>query len=219
MFSFQTLTPTLTIVQQRIIAGVLAALLASAAAWQASGDAGSYPVQKILQTPQPDTVDALDLSSAEAAWSELTIDAHGDLRIDAMTEPALAETIALLDEFPSQPVTSRIAFLLEKQFGASTSQQILALLPKLQRYKQAEQRWWETHADDESPPHEQLFRMQDELLGAELAQAMFAEQRRVWSLMMETHRIRSDPNLTPEEQEAALLELQQRARLEDGAGE
>src|SRR5688500_8886756 len=103
---------------------------------------------------------------------------------------------------------ARMAFLLEKQFGATASQQIMELLPILKNYKEAEQRWWEENGSKNPPPHAELFRLQDELLGETLAKKMFSEQRRLATVMLANHKIRNDPSLTQTEKDQALRDLQ-----------
>ena len=176
--------------------------------WQNTGS-GDYPVQKFSSTPLPDAVATLDFTSAETSWSDLHFDSEGNLTINALTEAALMDAVALLQDQTS----ARIALLLEKQFGANASQQIMALLPQLKRYQEIEQAWWEENGGNnlsanEPPPHAQLFQLQDELLGEELARQLFSEQRRLMTMMQASHRIRNDTSLTPAEKEQALMELQ-----------
>ena len=208
---------TPTIVQQRIILVVFSVFIVTLAWWQNAGDSAEYPVQKFSQTPDPDGVDQLDLSSAEAGWSALKIDSKGNLLIDALTETALIDAMALMDHQSSERPMARMAFLLEKQFGATASRQIMELLPVLKAYKEAEKRWWEENGSHNPPPHAQLFRLQDELLGATLAKKMFSEQRRLANLMLTSQRIRNDATLTQPEKDQALLDLQKTIEGE-GAG-
>ncbi len=195
---------TPSIARQRIVLVVFAACVAAAAGWQHASKDHDYPAQIFVQTKLPANVSSIDFTNAEAAWSTLQFDAQGRLQIDALTESALADAISLMT---SEAATARVGFLLEKQFGAHAGQQIMELLPKLKRYKEAEHRWWLENAS-EHPPHAQLFQLQDELLGEALAAKLFSQQRRLVDLMLATHRIRNDANLTEQEKEAALLKLQ-----------
>ena len=111
---------------------------------------------------------------------------------------------------------ARMAFLLEKQFGAAASQQVMELLPVLKDYKEAEQRWWVENGSRNPPPHAELFRLQDELLGETLAKKMFSEQRRLVNMMLASQRIRNDDSLTQTEKDQALMALQQTVQ-EEGA--
>jgi hypothetical protein len=199
---------TPSIVQQRIILVVFLVVIGVLAWWQNAGDSSDYPVQKFSQTPVPEVFDELDFTNAEAAWSGLRIDSRGNLQIDALTETALVDAMALMHDQASELPMARMAFLLEKQFGATASQQIMELLPVLKDYKEAEQRWWEENGTRNPPPHAELFRLQDELLGETLAKKMFSEQRRLAKVMLANHQIRNDPGLTQIEKDQALRDLQ-----------
>jgi hypothetical protein len=153
---------------------------------------------------------------AEAGWSGLQIDSQGNLQIDALTETALIDALALIpDESPELPM-AQMAFLLEKQFGASASRQIMELLPALKNYKQAEQRWLEANGSKSPPPLAELFRLQDELLGETLAKKMFSEQRRLANMMLASQQIRNDASLTQTEKDRALMDLQKPV-MDEGA--
>ena len=134
------------------------------------------------------------------------------MRIDALTETALADAIALMhdqtSEVASELAMARMALLLEKQFGATASQQIMALLPILKNYKEIEQRFWAENGSKTPPPHAQLFQLQDELLGKTLAEKLFSQQRRLAKVMLASHQIRNDTSLTQAEKDQALMELQ-----------
>jgi hypothetical protein len=205
---------TPSIVQQRIILVVLLVVIGAVAWWQNAGGSSDYPVQKFLQTPVPDGVDELDFTIAEAAWSDLTIDSQGNLKIDALTETALVDATALMHDKASEQPMARMAFLLEKQFGVTASQQIIELLPILKNYKEMEQRWWEENGSKNPPPHAKLFQLQDELLGKKLAKQLFSEQRRLLTMMLATHQIRNDASLTQAEKDHALINLQRPAHEE-----
>ncbi len=207
---------TPSIVQQRIILVVFVVVIGAASWWQNAGGSADYPVQKFSQTPVPDGFDELDFTNAEAAWSGLTIDSQGNLQIDALTETALIDAMALMQGQASELPMTRMAFLLEKQFGATASQQIMGLLPALQNYKEAEQRWWVENGGRNPPPHAELFRLQDELLGETLAEKMFSEQRRLVNVMLASQRIRSNESLTQTEKDQALMALQKTVQ-EEGA--
>jgi hypothetical protein len=207
---------TPSIVQQRIVLVVFLVVIGAAAWWQNAGGRSDYPVQKFSQTPVPDVFDELDFTIAEAAWSGLQIDSQGNLKIDALTETALVDAMDLLQGQASELPMARMAFLLEKQFGATASQQIMELLPILKNYKEAEQRWWAENGSKNPPPHAELFRLQDELLGETLAKKMFSEQRRLVSMMLASHQIRNDAALTQTEKDRALMDLQKSVQ-EEGA--
>jgi len=205
---------TPSIVQQRVVLVVFLAIIGAVVWWQNAGDRPEYTVQKFSKPP---IADAVDFSSAEAAWSDLRIDSQGNLQIDALTESALLDAIALMSDQPSDGRSARIAFLLEKQFGATASKQIMELLPALKNYKEAEQRWWTENGNRNPPPHAELFELQDELLGETLAKQLFSEQRRLVSVMLASQQIREDAALTPAEKEQALMRLQESVRDEEGA--
>jgi hypothetical protein len=200
---------TPSIVQQRIALVVLLVVIGALVWWQNAGGGSDSPAQKFSQTPVPDVFEALDFTIAEAAWSGLTTDSQGNLQIDALTETALLDAMALVQGQASELPMARMAFLLEKQFGATASQQIMELLPILKNYKEAEQRWWEKNGSKNPPPHAELFRLQDELLGETLAKKMFSEQRRLVNMMLASHQIRNDASLTQTEKDQALMDLQE----------
>lgn len=207
---------TPSIVQQRIIVVVFVVVIGAVLGWQTAGGSADYPVQKFSQTPVPDEFAELDFTNAEAAWSGLTIDSQGNLQIDALTETALIDAMALMQGQASELPVARMAFLLEKQFGATASQQIMELLAALQNYREAEQRWWVENGSSNPPPHAELFRLQDALLGETLAEKMFSEQRRLVNMMLASQRIRNDDSLTQTEKDQALMVLQKTVQ-EEGA--
>lgn len=196
-----------TIFQQRIVLVVFLVLIGTAAWWQNAGG-GDHPARKFSAMSASDPFGKFDFTNAEAGWRELQFDSQGNLRIDALTETALLDAMTLLSEQRTEAPAARMAFLLEKQFGASASQQIMALLPKLQRYKEAEQRWLAEHGRMNPPPHAELFALQDELLGETLAKELFSEQRRLVHLMLASQQIRNDSSLTQEQRDRALMDLQ-----------
>jgi len=199
---------TPSVIQQRIIVIVSLVAIGVVAWWQNAGGGAEYPVQKFFKTPVPDRVSELDFTSAEVSWSSLRIDAQGNLIVDALTETALLDAVVLLREQPSALPMQRMALLLEKQFGPKASEQITELLPILKHYKDVEQRWWAANGSKNPPPHAALFRLQDELLGATLAEAMFSEQRRLMIMMLASQRIRDDSGLTQAQKDEALEGLQ-----------
>jgi len=215
---------TPSIAQQRIVLVVFLAVIGAVAWWQNAGGSGDYPVQKPVQefskTPVPDVVGELDFTNAEAAWSGLKIDPHGNLQVDALTETALTDAIALMRDQPSEPdsnlAMARIAFLLEKQYGATATQQVMELLPILKHYKETEQRFWDENGDRNPPPHAELFQLQDELLGKALAKKLFSEQRRLSTTMLASQQIQNDASLSQAEKDQALMELQ-KSLQEEGA--
>lgn len=203
---------TPSIVRQRIILVVFFAVIGVVVWWQNADGGADYPVRKFSKTPVPHVVDELDFTNAEAAWSGLKIDPRGNLTIDALTETALLDAIALAHGQTSEPAselaTARMALLLEKQFGATASQQIMALLPILKNYKEREQRFWAENGNRNPPPHAELFQLQDELLGKSLAEKLFSEQRRLAKTMLASQQIRNDTGLTQAEKDRALMKLQ-----------
>ena len=206
-------------VQQRIIVVIFLAMIAAVVWWQNVGGSSEYPVHKFSKSPVPDVIDELDFTAAEAAWSNLQTDSGGNLQIDALTETALADAIALMGQQASAGSMERMAFLLEKQFGATATRQILELLPRLKRYKEAEQRWWQENGNRSPPPHAELFRLQDELFGETLAKQLFSEQRRLVNMMLANQQIRNDAGLTQTEKDQALMDLQKALQQEGAASE
>jgi hypothetical protein len=211
--------PTPSVAQQRITVVIFFVLIGLAMGWQHRGDGASYVVQKFSQTPVPDAVEQLDFTTAEAAWSGLRIDSHGNLQIDSQTETALSEAVVLMDSETSGLPLARMAFLLEKQFGATARQQVMELLPLLKRYREAQQHWWEENASREPPHYAELFALQDELFGEQLAAQMFSGQRRLASMMLASQQIRNDANLTDTEKEQALMDLQKTLHEPGAPGE
>jgi hypothetical protein len=214
---------TPSIVQQRIALVVFLGVIGGAVWWQNIGGNANYPVQKFSKTPVLDVVGELDFTSAEAAWSGLNIDPQGNLKIDSVTETALGGAIAVMHDQPSERASAltmaRMALLLEKQFGPTASQQIMALLPIVKNYKEIEQRFWAENGNKNPPPHAQLFQLQDELLGKTLAEKLFSQQRRLAKVMLASHQIRSDTSLTQAEKEQALMELQKTLQEEGASSE
>jgi len=198
-----------SIFQQRIILIVFLVIIGAAVCWQNTGST-NYPVQKFLKTP---VLVVVDFTMAESAWSGLQFDPQGNLKIDGLTETALLDAIALMHDQTSELEMARMALLLEKQFGATASQQIMALLPILKNYKEMEQRWWEENGSnnlsaDKPPAYSELFQIQDELLGETRAKLMFFEQRRVIGMMLASYQIQNDMSLTQAEKDRALMKLQ-----------
>ena len=206
-------TPSL--VQQRTILVVFLLLIGAVVAWSQYIGGADYPVRKFSTTPVPDAIHELDFTAAEAGWSGLRIDSQGNLQIDTLTETALVDALDVVHDQASELPMARMAFLLEKQFGPTASRQIIELLPILENYKEAEQRWWQENGSRNPPPQAELFQLQDELLGEALAKKMFSEQRRLVNMMLATHQIRSDASLTQAEKDQALMDLQTSARGED----
>lgn len=208
-----------SIAQQRTLLVVLLVLIGAAVLWQNTGDGADYPVRKFSPTPASELFGASDFTNAEAAWRDLQIDAQGNLQMDALTESALLDAMAFLNDQRAGASIARMAFLLEKQLGATASRQIMELLPRLQRYKEAEQRWWTRNGSRNPPPHAELFQLQDELLGETLAKELFSEQRRLVNLMLVSQQIRNDASLTPAQRDRALMELQQGAHQGQASSE
>jgi len=201
-----------SIAQQRIIVVVFSVVAGAVERRQNAGGSANHPVRKFSTTPVPNVVDELDFTNAEAAWSNLQIDTQGNLKIDALTETALSGAIALMHDQPSAPdselAMARMAFLLERQFGAAASQQIIELLPLLKHYAETQQRWWEANGSRIPPPYAELFLLQDELLGETLAKKLFSEQRRLVRTMLATQQIRNDGSQTQAEKDLALMDMQ-----------
>lgn len=199
---------TPSIVQQRIILIVFLGVTSVVVWWQNAGGGSNHPVQKFSTTPVPSVVAELDFANAEASWSGLRIDPQGNLKIDAMTESALLDAIALMHDQTSELQMARMALLLEKQFGATATQQIMELLPIIKNYKEIEQRWWEENGSRHPPAYAELFQLQDELLGSTLATTMFSEQRRLAKMMLASQQIQNDTSLTQVQKDQALVDLQ-----------
>ena len=215
--------PTPTLAEQRFILVVFLAIVCIAVWWQRGANNSNYAGRRFSTTPLSDIVERLDFASAEAAWSGLSVDADGNLKIDALTETALADAVALIRNQTSAEASdlamARVLFLLEKQYGANASGQISALLPVLKIYKELEQQWWQENGAKSPPPYEELFHAQDRLLGAKLAKTMFAKQRRLATMMHDSQKIRIDPKLTQAEKERALLDLQKNFQAEEASVE
>ena len=209
----------LSIAQQRTVLVVFVMLIGVAAWWQNADGGVDRPVRKFSPTLAPEVFSGPDFTNAEAAWRDLRLDARGNLQIDALTESALLDAMALLNGPHAEASKARMALLLEKQFGATAARQVMELLPRLQRYRQAEQRWWAEKGGRNPPPHEELFQIQDELLGETLAQQLFSEQRRLVKLMLASQQIRNDANLTAAQKAQALMTLQQGAGQRDASHE
>lgn len=201
-------TPKPSIVIERVMLVVFLGVVSASAWWQGAGTAAVHSVQKFSKTPVADSVADMDFASAESSWSALSIDSPGNLRVDARTHTALIDTVALLHGESFEPTITRIGLLLEKQFGPSASQQIVELLPLLKVYEAVEQQWWEEGGRRNPPAYAQLFRLQDELLGEELAAKLFSEQRRLASLMLASHQIQNDSSLNQTQKQQALINLQ-----------
>jgi hypothetical protein len=218
-----SLLRTPSIAQQRIILIVLAAVIGASAWWQTASNHSNYSVQKFSTTPSPEIVSQLDFTDAEAAWSGLTIDSHGNFQIDARTDTALSDAIALIRDQPSKSASelamARMALLLEKQFGVTASRQIMELVPALKNYKEAEQRFWEENGNKNPPPHAELFQLQDQILGAELAKTLFSQQRRLARTMLASQQIQNDARLTQAEKDQALRELQKTLQAEGASSD
>ena len=201
---------TPSIFQQRIILVVFLIVIGLLGWRQNDGSAryAAHPIQKFSHARSADALDELDFTNAEASWSALQLDSEGNLQIDALTETALLDAMTLTQGHAPEQSMKRMAFLLEKQFGARASQQVMELLPKLKNYKEAEQRWWAENSSRDPPPHAELFDLQDDLLGEALAKQMFSEQRRLTNMMLASQQIRNDARLTQAEKERALSDLQ-----------
>lgn len=202
---------TPSMLQQRIVLVAFAAIMGIVILWQNAGDSGAYSVRKFSKSVVPADVATLDFEAAEAAWSGLHLDAYGNLRIDALTETALVDALSFMDDPASM---KRMAFLLEKQFGQTAALQIMELLPTLKNYKDLEQRWLTKNAASNPPPYAELFNLQDELFGATVAEKLFSTQRHLANLMLRTHEIQDDANLTQAQKDLALHEVQKSVQAE-----
>jgi len=197
---------TPSIVLQRITLVIFAAVAAALVWWQQSNQVDSQPLQKFEPVPLAEGVSELDFGAAEAAWSDVIFDGRG-FAIDAKTEIALSEVIALMSDEAFDSQMQRIAFLVEKQFGSDIAEQFAGLLPSLKKYKDIEQRWWEENGNKLPPAYAELFQLQDEILGAALAEKLFSDQRRLASVMLTGYQIQNDQSLTQAEKDQALLDL------------
>ena len=210
---------TPSIVRQRIILVVFLVVIGGVELLQSFSDNSGYSVEKFSLTAMPGDAGATDFAMAEAAWSGLQFDSQGNLKIDALTETALLDAVALTQGEGAEQRTARMAFLLEKQFGSAASEQVMKLLPVLKAYKQAEQRWWQENGSKTPPPHAELFALQDRLLGGTLAKKMFSEQRRLVNIMLASQQIRNDARLSATEKDQALMRLQQGGTEEGASGD
>jgi len=194
--------------RQRLALVVLFILGGAAAWWQNAGEMPTASVKTFSATELPPAVADLDFTSAAASWSDLHVDAQGALKIDGRLELALSETIALTRDEAFEAQAARIALLIEKQLGASASRQFAELLPVLQNYKEAEQRWWQENGRHSPPPYADLFALQDDMLGEALAAQLFADQRRMANVMLASYQIQHDESLTQAQKDRALMDLQ-----------
>lgn len=199
---------------QRIVLISFLVIMGIVVWWQQAGGSLNQPVQKFSKTSVPDVVAELNFTNAEAAWNDLQFDSQGKLKIDRLTETALVDSIDLMNGKDYEQRMERIALLLEKQFGETGSQEVMALLPILKNYKEIEQRWWQEKSgneisSDEPPDYAELFQTQDELLGETRAKLMFSEQRRLIKMMLASYEVQNDQSLTQTEKDLALSELSQ----------
>lgn len=197
-----------SIALQRIILIAFFTFAGALAWWQHSSQNDNDLVRKFTAAPLPEDVVDIDFSAAEAAWSELEVNDQGMLEINAQTELALSEVITLMNQEAFDSQVDRMVFLVEKQLGASVSQQFAELLPALKNYKDVEQRWWEENGNTVPPAYAELFQLQDEILGEALAEKLFAEQRRLANVMLASYHIQQDAGLTQAQKDQALADLQ-----------
>lgn len=195
---------------QRVILLVFLIFMALVVWWQNAGSTADHPVKEFSKTPLPEAVANQDYSAIEDAWSELQTDDEGNLKIGSKTESALVHVIDLINSDQAELKMQRLEFLLEKQFGTAASQQFIDLLPRLQKYKEAERRWWVENGTTIPPAYDELYRLQDKIMGEHLAQKLFSEHRRHSKLMQDNFRINNDVTLSQDEKQQALMELQQR---------
>ncbi|MCW8194535.1 hypothetical protein F6455_07030 [Proteobacteria bacterium 005FR1] len=207
-----------SLAQQRVVVISFVLLTGALVWWQNADPSSDFVVQKFSQTPLPDVVAQLDFTSAEASWNGLEVDQYGNLKIGPMTQSALVDAIAVIQDESSELQTDRLALVLGKQFGETASQQIMELVPALKNYGEVEQRWWEKNGGRNPPPYEELFQLQNELLGKTLASTLFSEQRRLAKMMLASQNIHNDVSLTQAQKDAALMDLQ-KAFQEDAAND
>lgn len=200
---------SLSIAQHRTVLVLFVALIAAAVVWQNACEGIEY--HRAQKFSPAAALGEIDFTDAEAAWRDLKIDSQGNLVVDALTESSLLDAMTFVNDQHAGKSMERMAFLLEKQLGATATRQIVELLPRLQRYKEAEQRWWTENGSRIPPPHEELFQLQDQMLGETLAKELFSEQRRLMKLMLASQQIRNDARLTPTQRDQALMNLQMAA--------
>ncbi|BFM05808.1 hypothetical protein [Halioxenophilus aromaticivorans] len=126
----------------------------------------------------------LDFNRAEAGWSELSWSRDGRLLIDNRTEPALSALVETMVAADSLLKSQRISILLEKQFGQRRGQQVVTLVNQLVAFKKREQAWLSRNADQTPPPFAELMALQDEAFGADVAAQLFAGQRQVMQVIL-----------------------------------
>ncbi len=199
----------LSIMQQRLLMVTLVALVTIVVSWLNGRFDYSAPIIKVAPPQVAEEASQLAFMNAESSWSYLEFDDEGQLIIDGRTESALIDAIALLHYQTADSQIERMSLLLEKQYGARRSQQILELLPVLKNYKEIEQDWWKEHAQLQPVPHDELFALQDQVLGKELAGKLFSEQRRLMQLMIASNEIENNPELNEEQKQHALMKLNQ----------
>lgn len=196
-----------SIALQRIVLVVFLAAVCAMMLWQHRSENSNYLVRIFTTEPLPDAVVDLDFGAAEAAWSELSIDAEGALEINAQTDLALSEVIALMSDDAFDIQLDRMAVLIDKQLGADISQQFAELLPSLKEYKEVEEHWWAEHGNDIPPPFSKLFQLQNDVLGEALAGKLFSEQRQLAEIMLAGYRIQTDAALSQAEKDQAMMDL------------
>lgn len=197
-----------SVVLQRIIIVVLFSAVGAATWWQNPENNDSYTVRKVTARPLASDVSDIDFGAAEAAWSEVEINSAGTFAINASAELALSEVIALMSDEAFDVQLERMALLVEKQFGGGVQREFAELLPVLKNYQDLEQRWWEENGSTMPPAYAELFRLQDEVVGEDLASKLFSEQRRLAKMMLAGYHIQNDAELTQEEKDQALANLQ-----------
>ncbi len=200
----------LPIVWQRSLLGLLFVALVIHFFWRDSASNHSGMVEINPPSLSAD-LQNFHYGELEIAFADLRFEQES-LVIDASTESQFS---IVLDQFPDglKPAQlDRIRFLLEQQFNRDKSQKIVALMDKLSTYKQQEKIWWETKIQTGATQagiekHDQLFDLQDQLLGKDLAQALYSEQRRMTRYMAMTYAIENDDSLNEEQKQQALEEM------------
>lgn len=202
----------------RIVILIIVVVVTISAFWGSnlSGVKTIAPVEKILPSVIHSDATNMDVAIAEQSWNRLEFDENNLLKVNEFTEAILVDVFSLLDQPATTPQLNRVGFLLEKQFSLEVSQQVVSLLPVLQHYKLLEQQWLADNANQQPPNYPDLFRLQDEVLGEEIASKLFLEQRRLMNMMRASYEIQNNRNLTDQQKQDALNALQTQFATEVG---
>lgn len=196
---------------QRILLGFLILAIGLHFLWRNSTVSNTLSAVEFNPPVLSANFDNIQYEKIEDAFAELRFQ-RASLVLDASTESQLSLVLEQLPEGFEQAHLDRIGFLLAQQFDLEKSHAITDLITKLAVYKREELAWWEkqsantdTHMDINH--FDSLFELQDKLLGSDVAQSLYGEQRRLTRIMAGTQAIESDSSLSEEQKQQALAEL------------